>query len=124
MLMFGVRGHPPAARRWRHRFRVGSGFMAAPPSLWPRSVLPNSAPRSSRRRSSASSAWPPRLSDGEGLHELLGGRGEDLQEVAALLPSGRDDRSEERETTRRIAVRRPPPWPRSRRLYDSAHRRP
>ena len=30
MLMFGVRGHPPAARRWRHGFRVGSGFMAAP----------------------------------------------------------------------------------------------
>src|ERR1700747_2960722 len=62
------------------------GSWRRPPSQWPRSVLPNSAPRSSRRRSSASSAWPPRLSDGEGLHELLGGRGEDLQDVAALLP--------------------------------------
>src|SRR5277367_501473 len=64
--------------------------------------LPNSAPRSSRRRSSASSAWPPRLSDGEGLHELLGGRGEDLQDVETLLPRGRHDGPEERENPRAL----------------------
>src|ERR1700722_4442488 len=100
--MFGVRGHPPAARRWRHGFRVGSGFMAAPAFTVAAFRPANSAPRSSRRRSSASSAWPPRLSDGEGLHELLGGRGEDLQDVAALLPRGRHDGPEERENPRAL----------------------
>src|SRR6202521_3382693 len=43
-----------------------------------------------------------RLSDSERLHEPLGGRGEDLQDVAALLSRGRDDRPEERENLRAL----------------------
>src|SRR5271163_4877203 len=43
-----------------------------------------------------------RLSDGEGLHEPLGGRGEDLQDVETLLPRGRHDGPEERENPRAL----------------------
>src|SRR5277367_5612460 len=43
-----------------------------------------------------------RLSDGERLHEPLGGRGEDLQNVETLLPRGRHDGPEERENPRAL----------------------
>ena len=49
-----------------------------------------------------------RLSDGERLHEPLGGRDEDLQDVETLLPRGRHDGPEERENPRALEVRKPP----------------
>jgi len=45
---------------------------------------------------------PRRRLEGEGLHEPLGGRGEDLQNVVALLPGGRDDGPEKRENARAL----------------------
>src|SRR5271155_6164198 len=100
--MFGVRGHPPAARRWRHRLRVGSGFMASPAftvaAFRPAKLCAPLVAAAFERFVGVA----PRLSDGEGLHELLGGRGEDLQDVETLLPRGRHDGPEERENPRAL----------------------
>ena len=79
----GVSGSVPKARR--RRFRCGGV-----PSRRTRLLV------ALERRGSG------RLSDGERLHEPLGGRGEDLQDVETLLPRGRHDGPEERENPRAL----------------------
>src|SRR5271170_505428 len=79
----------PFPGRFRRRGIAAFGAAAFRPAE------PASSSRSSGRGSG-------RLSDGERLHEPLGGRGEDLQNVETLLPRGRHDGPEERENPRAL----------------------
>ena len=95
----GVRGRRPLLFRIfpaTRRFRVGSEGAASPLSVRRRSVPPTRPLVALERRGSG------RLSDGERLHEPLGGRGEDLQDVETLLPRGRHDGPEQRENPRAL----------------------
>src|SRR5271155_5757540 len=89
---------PESAARGTWSFRAGAWVCRAPGRSERALCCP--ARRALFERFVACGFW--RRLDGEGLHEPLGGRGEDLQDVVALLPRGRDYGSEEREKPRAL----------------------